>query len=110
MAEIFLAGGCFWGLEKYIASIRGVTGTQTGYANGATPDTTYREVCDGSGHAEAVKVVYDPEALPLSFLLSLFYEAIDPTSVNKQGNDRASSTGQVSIIRMSPTGPQLNGR
>ena len=88
MAEIYLAGGCFWGLEKYIGSIRGVTGTQAGYANGTKADATYEEVCHGSGHAEAVKVVYDPEVLPLSFLLSLFYEAIDPTSVNKQGNDK----------------------
>ena len=88
MAEIYLAGGCFWGLEKYIGSIRGVTGTQTGYANGTKTNATYEEVCRGSGHAEAVKVVYDPDVLPLSFLLSLFYEAIDPTSVNKQGNDK----------------------
>ena len=88
MAEIYLAGGCFWGLEKYIGAIRGVITTEVGYANGTTPDTTYEKVCGGSGHAEAVKVVYDPNILPLGFLLSLFYEAIDPTSVNRQGNDR----------------------
>ena len=88
MAEIYLAGGCYWGLEKYIGAIRGVTETEVGYVNGLTPETTYEEVCSGSGHAEAVKVVYDEHLLPLSFLLSLFYEAIDPTSVNRQGNDR----------------------
>ncbi len=88
MAEIYLAGGCFWGLEKYLESIQGVTETQSGYANGETTEPTYEEVCSGSGHAETVKVVYEPDILPLSFLLSLFFGAIDPTSVNCQGNDR----------------------
>ena len=89
MAEIYLAGGCFWGAEKYLASIRGVLETQVGYANGATECPSYEDVCRrGTGHAETVRVVYDPAVLPLSFLLSLFYEAIDPTSVNRQGNDR----------------------
>ena len=89
MAEIFLAGGCFWGAEKYLASIRGVLETQVGYANGSTAAPTYEDVCRrGTGHAEAVRVTYDPAVLPLSFLLSLYYEAIDPTSLNRQGNDR----------------------
>ncbi len=88
MKEIYLAGGCFWGLEKYIESIQGVTETEVGYANGTSPSPTYDSVCRGSGHAEVVKVTYDPELLPLSFLLTLFYEAIDPASVNQQGNDR----------------------
>ena len=89
MAEIYLAGGCFWGAEKFLSCVRGVTDTEVGYANGATQNPTYEDVCRrGTGHAETVKVVYDPNALPLGFLLSLFYEAIDPTSVNRQGNDR----------------------
>ncbi|SHI21585.1 peptide methionine sulfoxide reductase msrA/msrB [Sporobacter termitidis DSM 10068] len=89
MAEIYLAGGCFWGAEKYLASIRGVLETQVGYANGKTENPTYEDVCRrDTGHAETVRVVYDPGVLPLDFLLSLFYEAIDPTSVNRQGNDR----------------------
>ena len=70
MAEIYLAGGCFWGTEKYIASIPGTLSTQVGYANGNTDCPTYEEVCHhGTGHAETVKVVYDPERLPLPFLL-----------------------------------------
>lgn len=88
MAEIYLAGGCFWGTEKYIASIKGVQSTQTGYANGTTDNPTYEDVCTrGTGHAETVRVVYDPEILPLEFLLELYYESIDPVSVNRQGGD-----------------------
>lgn len=89
MAEIYLAGGCFWGMEKYLASIRGVTSTLAGYANGKTDRPTYEEVCyNNTGHAETVRVEYDPQKLPLDFLLELFYAAVDPTSVNRQGNDR----------------------
>lgn len=88
MAEIYLAGGCFWGTEKYIASIRGVTQTQVGYANGHTEHPTYEDVCHrNTGHAETVRVVYDPELVPLDFLLELYYSAIDPVSVNRQGPD-----------------------
>jgi peptide methionine sulfoxide reductase msrA/msrB len=81
---IYIAGGCFWGLEKYIGLVQGVAGTEVGYANGSRDDATYG---DGSGYTEAVKVDYDPEVAPLPFLLGLFYDAIDPTSVNRQGND-----------------------
>ncbi|HOP11160.1 MAG TPA: peptide-methionine (R)-S-oxide reductase MsrB [Oscillospiraceae bacterium] len=88
MAEIYLAGGCFWGMEKYIASVRGVKSTQVGYANGKTANPTYQEVChNDTGHAETVEVVYDPKIVPLGFLLELYYSAIDPTSINKQGGD-----------------------
>jgi peptide methionine sulfoxide reductase msrA/msrB len=81
---IYVAGGCFWGLEKYIGLVNGVVDTEVGYANGADASATYG---DGSGYAEAVKVVYDPTVAPLRFLLDLFYDAIEPTSVNRQGND-----------------------
>lgn len=89
MSEIYLAGGCFWGMEKYIASVKGVESTLVGYANGKTQNPTYEEVCRGNtGHAETVHVVYDPKLVPLEFLLELYYEAIDPVSVNRQGGDR----------------------
>ena len=81
---IYVAGGCFWGVERYIGLVHGVVDTEAGYANGASDSATYG---DGSGYAEAVKVDYDPEVAPLPFLLDLFYGAIDPTSVNRQGND-----------------------
>lgn len=81
---IYIAGGCFWGVEKYIAGVHGVVDAQVGYANGTSKSATYG---DGSGYAEAVKVDYDPSVAPLPFLLGLFYDVIDPTSVNRQGND-----------------------
>ncbi len=84
---IYLAGGCFWGMEKYISMIDGVLSTTVGYANGAKENPTYEDVCASSGHAETVKVVFDDEKLPLEFLLDIFYMAIDPVSVNKQGGD-----------------------
>lgn len=87
MKEIYLAGGCFWGTEKYLGMIRGVQKTEVGYANGHTANPRYEEVCGGSGHAETVKVIYDEEMLSLAFLLDLFYEAIDPVSLNRQGGD-----------------------
>jgi peptide methionine sulfoxide reductase msrA/msrB len=88
LKEIYLAGGCFWGVEKYLSLIPGVAGTQAGYANGRTEAPLYEEVCfKNTGHAETVKVIYDPEVLDLSFLLELFYEAVDPVSVNRQGHD-----------------------
>lgn len=88
MTEIYLAGGCFWGLEKYLASIRGVLSTQAGYANGKTENPSYEEVCrQNTGHAETVCVVYDAKVLPLEFLLELYYDAIDPLTLNRQGND-----------------------
>lgn len=88
MATIYLAGGCFWGVEKYIASIQGVLNTEAGYANGTTDSPTYGEVVTGlTGDAETVRVDYDPTVAPLPFILELLYKAIDPTSVNRQGND-----------------------
>ena len=86
--EIHLAGGCFWGAQRYLQLIPGVTATQTGFANGSVPDPTYEEVyTDTTGHAETVRVQYDPEVLSLRFLLQLFFKAIDPLSVNRQGHD-----------------------
>lgn len=86
--EIYLAGGCFWGLEKYIAQIKGVEKTQVGYANGKTDEPTYQDVCYlDTGHAETVKVIINPAILSLQKLLQLYFKVIDPTSLNKQGND-----------------------
>jgi peptide methionine sulfoxide reductase msrA/msrB len=88
VATIYLAGGCFWGVEKYMASVHGVINAEAGYANGETASPTYRDVSTGrSGYTETVRVDYDPAVAPLPFLLELFYKAIDPTSLNRQGND-----------------------
>ena len=87
---IYLAAGCFWGAQHYLKQIRGVVGTTTGFANGDTTigAPTYEEVyTDRTGYAEAVMVEYDPEVLPLGKLLELYFLSIDPTSVNRQGDD-----------------------
>lgn len=86
--EIYLAGGCFWGTEKYFQNILGVVNTEVGYANGNTENPTYEEVCrNNTGHAETVKVLYDDNKIGLSYILELYYDVIDPISVNKQGGD-----------------------
>ena len=85
---IYLAGGCYWGVEKYISEISGVLSTEVGFANGNTEAPTYQQVrYENTGHAETVKVEYDPERLPLTALLNLFYKIIDPTSVDQQGEE-----------------------
>lgn len=85
---IYLAGGCFWGTEYFFSLVPGVIDTEVGYANSATPNPTYRQVCSGTtGAAETVRVVYDSDSVTLPFLLDLYYKTIDPTSLNKQGND-----------------------
>ena len=87
---IYLAGGCFWGLEAYLERVDGVVDAVSGYANGNPnkPNPSYEQVIAGSGHAETVKVTYDADKIDLSTLLSYYFRVIDPTSVNKQGNDR----------------------
>ena len=86
--EIYLAAGCFWGAEHYLKQIRGVTSTEAGYANGNISHPTYREVyTDSTGYAETVRVVYDPDVLGLERLLQIYFQAIDPVSLNRQGGD-----------------------
>ena len=88
MKEIYLAGGCFWGAEHYFRNIEGVVDTEVGFANGDTPAPTYEQVyTDTTGYAETVRVIYNPDGLPLDELLRAFFCAIDPLSLNKQGED-----------------------
>ncbi|MGB4439525.1 MAG: peptide-methionine (S)-S-oxide reductase MsrA [Sedimentibacter sp.] len=85
---IYLAGGCFWGTEKYLSLVNGVVGTEVGYANGNTENPSYEDVCRrNTGHTETVKVVYNPKEIALGELLKLFYKVIDPVAYNRQGND-----------------------
>ena len=86
--EIYLAGGCFWGMETLLRLMNGVVSVESGYANGYTENPSYRDVCQESGHAETVHVVYDSAVLPLSRLLDVYFHAIDPTAKDRQGNDR----------------------
>lgn len=88
-SEIYLAGGCFWGTEHFIRQIHGVRDTEVGYANGTTAQPSYEDVCyNNTGHAETVRVIYDARVVPLAELLAFYFKSIDPTSVNRQGNDR----------------------
>lgn len=89
MKTLTLAGGCFWGVDAYFRQLNGVIDTKSGYANGNKDNPTYTEVCNGiATHAEAVKITYDSNILNLDKLLEHFFRIIDPTSLNKQGNDR----------------------
>ena len=86
---IYLAGGCFWGIEHLMASIPGVIDAQSGYANGRNPeDANYQKICyTDTGFRETVRVEYDPEQVSLDALLMAYFYVIDPTVVNRQGND-----------------------
>lgn len=87
--EIYLAGGCFWGVEGYFAQLEGVVDTTVGYANGKTENPKYEDlIYKNSGHAETVKVVYDRSKISLTDLLIHYFRIIDPLSLNKQGNDK----------------------
>ena len=86
--EIYLAGGCFWGVQAYLDKIPGVKKTQVGYANGSTERPTYEQVRrENTGHAETVYVQFDPKEISMEDLVKAFFEIIDPTSINKQGGD-----------------------
>ncbi|MBX9102483.1 peptide-methionine (R)-S-oxide reductase MsrB [Streptococcus anginosus] len=86
MAEIYLAGGCFWGLEEYFSRITGVTDTTVGYANGQVESTNY-QLIHQTDHAETVHVTYDENLVSLREILLYYFRVIDPLSINKQGND-----------------------
>ena len=87
MKKIYLAGGCFWGLQKFFDQFDGVLRTEVGYANGPDFAPTYQQVCQDSGHAETVAIEYEEEKMPLSRLLDYYFMVIDPLSVNRQGHD-----------------------
>ena len=85
---VTLAGGCFWCTEAVFKDVVGVDTVESGYIGGTVPNPTYRAVCDGTtGHAEAIRVGYDPERVSLSDLLDIFFATHDPTQLNRQGND-----------------------
>ena len=91
LKKIYLAGGCFWGVEEYMQRIYGVYDAVSGYANGKVNNPTYKTVSSGkSGYAETVEVTYDSKKIKLEDLLNHYFKIIDPTSLNKQGNDRGS--------------------
>ncbi|MBS0508367.1 MAG: peptide-methionine (S)-S-oxide reductase MsrA [Proteobacteria bacterium] len=88
LQSITLAGGCFWCLDAVFTRVRGVTAVQSGYANGAVAHPSYEQVCTGhTGHAEAVRLSFDPSVIGLRDILEIFFATHDPTTLNRQGND-----------------------
>ncbi|WP_137718925.1 peptide-methionine (S)-S-oxide reductase MsrA [Methylobacillus flagellatus] len=83
-----LAGGCFWCLEPVFSQLQGVKRVISGYIGGQTLNPTYKQVCNGdTGHAEAIRIDYDPEQIAFEALLEIFFVAHDPTTPNRQGHD-----------------------
>ena len=87
MSTIYLAGGCFWGMQQFFDQFEGVLRTEVGYANGPDLPPSYEDVCADSGHAETLRIDYDENIISLSALLGYYFMVIDPLSVNRQGHD-----------------------
>ena len=88
LEKVVLGGGCFWCIEAVFERIDGVKAVMSGYAGGTTPNPTYKQVCTGStGHAEVIQIEYDPKIVSFEQLLEVFWEAHDPTTMNRQGAD-----------------------
>jgi peptide-methionine (S)-S-oxide reductase len=97
-----LGGGCFWCLDAVFRDLKGVTSVESGYAGGASANPTYEDVCTGrTGHAEVVRVTFDPAELAFRDLLSVFFTIHDPTTLNRQGNDVGTQYRSV-IFAQSP--------
>ncbi|OLF70992.1 peptide-methionine (S)-S-oxide reductase [Maricaulis sp. W15] len=111
LQEIFLGLGCFWGAERLFWEAPGVWHTAVGYGGGSTPNPTYEETCSGAtGHAELVRVIFDPAVITLDGVLKIFWESHDPTQGMRQGNDRgtqyrsaiyATTSDQLALARQS---------
>lgn len=105
-----LAGGCFWCLEAVFDELRGVERVESGYAGGSVVNPTYRQVCDGTtGHAEVVRVTFDPAAVSFRELLQVFFTIHDPTTLNRQGGD-VGTQYRSAIFYHSPEQKETAGR
>src|SRR5262245_42795870 len=98
-----LAGGCFWCLEAVFDKLNGVTKVESGYSNGRTANPTYKQVCNGdTGHAEVVRITFDPRVVSFREILEVFFAIHDPTTLNRQGND-AGTQYRSAIFYHTPT-------
>ncbi len=83
-----IAGGCFWCTEAVYQNLKGVSAVESGYIGGANPNPTYEQVCSGTtGHAEAIRITFDPDVISYADLLDISFATHDPTTLNRQGND-----------------------
>lgn len=99
-SQAYFAEGCFWHTELVFQSLEGVRDAISGYSGGSTASPTYEQVCSGStGHAETVRVIYDPLLISFEELAEVFFESHDPTTLNKQGNDKGSSYRSIAFYR-----------
>ncbi|MGG7325413.1 peptide-methionine (S)-S-oxide reductase MsrA [Clostridium baratii] len=88
MREIVLGGGCFWGIQEFMSRLKGVKKTEVGYANGRGENPTYEDICNNNTYyAEVCKILYDENEISLEIILEEFWSIIDPTILNRQGND-----------------------
>src|SRR5215831_14847726 len=95
-----LGGGCFWCMEAVFQMLPGVKSVASGYAGGTKPNPTYKEVCTGkTGHAEVIQIEYDPQIISYEKLLHTFWEAHDPTTLNRQGNDVGTQYRSIILYR-----------
>lgn len=106
MEQAIFAGGCFWCTEAVMKDVRGVQQIENGYIGGTVPNPTYRQVCNGdTGHAEAVRITFDPAQVSYRDLLSLFFATHDPTTLNRQGADTGTQY-RSAVFPLTPTQEQ----
>lgn len=109
-AEIVLGGGCFWCVEAAFGMVEGVTRVTPGYSGGTVPDPSYEGVCGGlTGHAEVVKVEYDPSTVTLEELLEVFFTVHDPTTLNRQGADVGTQYRSIILYTSEEQRAQVEG-
>ncbi len=94
--KLIVGGGCFWCMEAVFELLNGVSDVESGYANGQTPNPTYKDICTGeTGHAEVIKITYDERIITVDTLLEIFFTIHDPTTLNRQGADRGTQYRSV---------------
>jgi peptide-methionine (S)-S-oxide reductase len=102
-----LGGGCFWCLEAVFIQLKGVKKVESGYSGGSKPDPDYKDVCNGNtGHAEVLKIEFDPDQITYELLLRIFFAVHDPTTIDRQGNDRGTQYRSI-ILYTSPQQEQI---